>query len=142
VPIIPDYLEQLDNESQQAAAADAQQALATDAPPPAAATDDGGGGGGQTTAAPEDACQKQRGENVLVGAMFASKAFVQLLHQPVRRPDDQQVRSALPVWCPLAGGVCRSAGGGREYCRVLQLRAESATRSPCSPASPSCLARR
>ena len=82
MPIIPDYLEQLDNES---AAADAsEQLLATDAPlSPAASTDDGG----QTTpAAPDDPCGRQRNENVLVGAMFASKAFVQLLTNPFIGP--------------------------------------------------------
>ena len=112
MPIIPDYLEQLDNES---AAADAQQALTTDAPPPAAATDDGG----QTTAAPDDACQKQRGENVLVGAMFASKAFVQLLTNPFVGPMTNRCARPSLSCVSLLLQVCRRLwAGGREYLLV------------------------
>ena len=110
MPIIPDYLEQLDNES---AAADAPlQALATDAPPPAVATDNGGGQ--STPAAPDDACQRQRGENVLVGAMFASKAFVQLLTNPFVGPmTNRCARPSLSGVSLLC--MCVAGGWRRKY---------------------------
>lgn len=86
VPIIPDYLEELDNASRAAALQDT-----TDSPLSAAAlapTTDAADDGvpDVTPIAPEDNCKKQGGENILVGVMFASKAFVQLLTNPFIGP--------------------------------------------------------